>query len=96
MLEREAILVGRKIKVAICSLEVDLLPLSEGWLPGGFLLKFISSQPKQETITSIYSDNLCMWQAGCVVELRTCASSIGVKSISAEITFHHHCCRIGR
>lgn len=44
--EGNRILVARKIKVAICSFEVNHLPISVGTV-WGFLLKFISRHPKQ-------------------------------------------------
>lgn len=74
MLEGETILVGRKDQGGYLFLwsGPSIYPaLKAAW---GFLLKFISSHPKQETITSIYLDNLCVGQAGCVSELRMCAS----------------------
>lgn len=59
MLERETILVARKIKVAICSFEVDHLCISEGCM--GLSVKFISNHPKQETIEqgSIWTACVC-------------------------------------
>lgn len=71
--EGSRILVAGKIRVAVCSFEADHLPLFEGaaW---GFLLKFISSHPKQKTISGIHLDSLGKLQAGCVSELSLFAS----------------------
>lgn len=44
MLERETILVDRKIKVAVCSFEVDRLPISEGCV--GLCVKIYFQSPQ--------------------------------------------------